>query len=250
MQCMRLLWLSLVAAACNPSSGEREVTLAAFQTLHISASEQSFKILLDDGQSSPRPGPCSVAGAQLTAQLNEVSVPVVTRGGKIGESPGDDVSDNDCDPPVLQLDTPPPDGASTLKLSDSSTMLICSVPDLKARRQATLIAPDSGSWTWRPGQAVAMQWSPGDDLRLGDPFHVQLRQLGSPNMVYDLVENRDVTFEGDVLRFTVPASAGAGLYTLQLGPSRVLTCGARPPVAEVSSTLTSFLAEHSVMIVL
>jgi hypothetical protein len=217
--------------------------------MYIRASEQSFKVFLDDGDSSPRWGPCSVADAKLTAQLNDVSVPLVTRGGKIGESPGDDVSDNDCEPPALQLDMPPPDGPSTLTLSDSSMTLICNVPDLKAVRQATLMPPDSGTWTWRSGQAVAMQWSPSGDLRLWNLFSVEMLHLAAPNVIDDLVEIRDPIFEGDVLRFTVPPSIPPGSYILQLIPSRTVACGSQRPVAQISSTLTNFSTDHPVTIV-
>jgi hypothetical protein len=248
---VRSTLLLLVATSCNlscGSSGEREVTLAGFSALRVYANEQSVKIVLDDGEGSPRYGPCSVTDAKLTAQLNGVSVPVIRRGGKIGESPGDDVSDNDCESPLLQLDMPPPDGSSTLELSDSAITLTCTLPDLKAARQAMLVPPQSGTWTWQPRQPVAVQWSPSGDLQLWSLITVDLLHVTPQNVIDDVFEIRNVVFDGDLVRFTVP-SAPPGSYILELRPSRAVSCGSTPVEAQLTSTLTEFGIGQSVTIV-
>jgi hypothetical protein len=247
---MRLPWLPLVVVGClSTTPGEQDVALTAFETLNINVSEQSFKLTLDDGGYSPRWGPCSVADAKLTAQLNDISIPLIQRGGKIGTSPGDDVDDNDCTQAVLQLDMPPPDGPSTLKLSDSSTTLICHLPDLKTARQATLIPPDTEPWTLRSGQDVAMQWSPSGDLPLWSAFFVELLHLAAPHTIDDLIFIHDNTFEGDVLHFTIPSSTAPGSYILELSPSRTVRCGVQRPLAQVSSTFTDFIIRPAITIV-
>jgi hypothetical protein len=246
---MRFSWVPLIAVGCSSGPGEQVVPLAEFSKLYIAASDQdpSFKVALDDGGGSPRWGACPVVDATLTAQLDDVSVPVVSRGRKIGESPGDDVDDNDCEPPSLALRAPLPDGVSTLTLTDGATTVICHLPDLKATRQMTLLSADQ-TWTWRPGQDVAVQWSPSGDLGLWKVFILEMLHLTAPNVIDDLVDIRDVTIEGDVLRFSVPSSLPPGSYILELIPPRSVACGSPLPVAEILSTSPPFGASHPVTI--
>jgi hypothetical protein len=232
------------AARCHvlhSPSGERNVTLAGFKAVRIYANEQSVSIGLDDGDMSPRHGPCPVVDAKLTAQLNGVSVSVIRRGGKIGEAPGDDVSDNECEPPLLELDMPPPDGSSTLALSDSATTLTCNLPDLKAARQAMLVPPQSDTWTWQSGQSVAVQWSPSGDLQLWGLFTVDLVTSSS------VIEIRQVELDGDLVRFTAPSRPGS--YILQLRPSSSVSCRSPLVPAHLTSTFTEFGIGQPVTIV-
>jgi hypothetical protein len=172
---MRMTLLLLVVAGCFPlpdSQGPatKDVTLAAYADLHIDASDRSLKVFLGKSHRSPTSDPCPLLGAELNAHLDGVVVPVVSRGGKIGDEPGDDVSDNICGTPQLELDVRAPDGPSLLEISDRATMIVCHLPDLRATRQVMLVPPTSGIWQWRSGEVVTVQWSPGSDLTLWDPY--------------------------------------------------------------------------------
>lgn len=133
-------WLSLLpfVAACFPRSPAptASATLATFTELTIFVNDSSFKVLLGDYFGADDEwGPCSVVGDDLTADLDGVSIPVVSRGAQIGTTPGDDVDDNVCRLPTLELDMPPPHAASTLTIADARTTVVCTVPDPSAQAQ-------------------------------------------------------------------------------------------------------------------
>jgi len=107
--------------------------------------------------------------------------------------------------------------------------------------------PDDETWTWRPGQAVELQWSPSGDLGLSRLVTVEMLHLVAPGVVNDLVQIRNVT-EGDVLSFTVPSSLQPGSYILDLSPSRTVACGSPLPAAVISTTLTKFGASYPITI--
>jgi hypothetical protein len=98
-------------------------------------------------------------------------------GGKVGEDPGDDVSDNECDAPALSVATPPPDHTSHLRMSDHSGTIDCGLPDLTATRNAMLVPV--GPWDLKSGQPVTVQWSPGSDVGPGGiiPWTCERRSL-------------------------------------------------------------------------
>lgn len=242
---MRLpLLLLLIAAGCFPLEAETRVTLADVSTFHVNASDQSVAIVFGPSDLVVQHSPCPVMDANLSARLNGVSVPLVTRGRKFGDEPGDDVSDNDCATPMLQLPMPPPGGPSLLEISDSTTTLSCNLPDLTAVRQATLVPPVSGAWEWRPGQAVTVQWSPSGDLGVWNSFSIAITNLDMPLEI----GIHDLTFDGDLLHATVP-SLSPGSYRLDLFPSEAVDCGPKRTTALIASTVTRFHIDHPVAIV-
>jgi len=216
--------------------------------LRISATEQSFEVVLGARDAFDQAGPCPRVDATLTARLGEIAVPLITRGGKIGDIPGDDVSDNYCGTVKFRLDGPPPDGAAVLELADPKTRLGCTVPDLKAARELMLVPPESGTWPWRAGQAVAVQWSPSGDLRLWAGPSASLLHITDGNVIDGGADIRDEAIDGDVMRFTVP-SAPPGSYELDVGTSQYVTCGPHRVSAEIASTFTRFVVGHAVAIV-
>ena len=231
---MRLpLLLLLLFTGCSSLEAETEVTLAGTSTFHVNASEQSLAIVFGDQDWVVQHAPCPVMDANLSARLNGVPVPLVTRGRKDGDEPGDDVSDNNCATPQLKLDMPPPDGPSLLEISDSATTLSCNLPDLKAVRQATLVLPES--WEWRAGQAVTMQWSPSGDLQVWNSFSIGLanQETWLSTGVHDLIQ------DGDLLHFTVP-SLSPGAYRVELFPSQVVDCGPKRTTARIASKVARF----------
>lgn len=115
-------------------------------------------------------------------------------------------------------------------------------------RQAMPVLPASDSWTWQRGQTVEVQWSPSGDLRLWGLFTIDLLHVTAPNVVDDLIEIRRVTFDGDIIRLTLP-SAPPGSYIVELRPSHFVTCGPAHVDAKVTSTFTTFATSHPVTIV-
>jgi hypothetical protein len=114
---MRPTLLFLVAAGCFPSNsgpGEVNVTIDSFSDLHITATERSFEIVVGNRYAVAQSSPCPLVDANLTARLGEIPVPLITRGGKIGDEAGDDVSDNFCGTVTLRLDGPPPRAMSQI----------------------------------------------------------------------------------------------------------------------------------------
>lgn len=229
--------------------GDHEVTLDVYSALRIEASERSVRILLaispTDGSRYETPGSCPIVDTDLTARLGGVAVPLVARGGKVDEAPGDDVSDNVCGAPILAIDVPPPDGASVLVLSDPALTFMCQLPDLKATRQVAVLSP--GDWTWRSGQSVTMTWSPLGDLVHWSSVHVTFEHLNAANEIDDRTEASGVTFGNDLVHVTVPPLV-AGSYNVALRPSPSVTCAPKRVVATVLSSWTTFAAEHAVTI--
>jgi hypothetical protein len=242
---MRLALPLLLAAGCAtaPEPDEIEVTLAEPIPLHVRASDRHVQIVLGALYPSLDVRPCSTVSADLTARLNGVPVPLVTRGGRIGESPGD-VSANGCVLPRLELDMPPPDGSSTLELSDPSTTLTCRLPDLKAAREAALVPPAPDTWTWRPGQQVTVQWSPSGDLPLWSSFSVELLHLNATGSSDGPMATLDATLEGDLVHFAIP-SVSPGSYTFLVAPSLSVLCGHG---ADITSMLAHFAVARTVAI--
>jgi hypothetical protein len=246
---MRPILLVLVLAGCFASDPEAEVAvgLDSFSMLHVTATEHSVEIVLGDRDPFTLYAPCPLVDPNLTARLGGVPVPLITRGGKIGDEAGDDVSDNRCGTVKLALDGPPPDGTAALELSDPDTGFTCNLPDLKAAREMALVPPESGTWQWRSGQAVAVQWSPSGDLQLPRQFLATLHHLTG-----EVIDNRvavpGTAVDGDLVRFTVP-SVPPGSYVVDLSPSWIAPCGPRPISLDISSTLTRFAADHRVAIV-
>lgn len=247
---MRPILLFLVVAGCFPRGaggpGEVNVTIDSFSNLYITATEQSLEIVVGNRSSISQSSPCPLVDANLTVRLGEVPVPLITRGGKIGDEPGDDVSDNLCGMVTLRLDGPPPDGPAVLQLSDSKTTVTCNIPDLKASRALTQM-PESDPWQWRSRQAVTVQWSPRGDLPRWALLLSELVPVVD-GMRIDGTEIRNTTIEGDLMHFTVP-SVAPGSYDLSLDPWGYVSCDPHAASLGISSTFTVFAAHHAVTIV-
>lgn len=249
---MRSLCLLITVAGCSmeplPPPAETDVTLARFQTFHLHATEQSIQIVL--GDLYLRDGSCPLIDAEVNARLGGVNVPLVQRGGKIGEEAGDDVADNVCGAPMFRLDMPPPDGASLLDLSDPAAEFRCQLPDLKAIRQAAPVPPTSGDWEWRAGEEVALQWSPGSDLGVWKFFSVALLHISDADAtaIDGTAVPPDVAFDGDVMRFTVPA-VRPGSYKVDIGPALApVHCNSQSVRADIDASAAQFGFAHPVTI--
>jgi hypothetical protein len=242
---MRPILLFLVVAGCIPSGpGEINVPIDSFSNLYMTATEQSLEIVVGNRLSFSQSSPCPLVDANLTARLGDVPVPLITRGGKTGDEPGDDVSDNVCGTVTLRLDGPPPKGPAVLQISDSKTTVACNIPDLKAPR-ALMQMPESDPWQWRSGQTVSVQWSPSGDLSRWSLLMTELTPVVVDGMRLDGTEINNTTIEGDLMHFTVP-SVAPGSYELSLDPWGYVSCY---PNASLSiSTLTGFAAHHAVTI--
>lgn len=238
---MRLTLPLLLVAGCAPSAepDEIEVALAEPIPLHIYATDRYVRVWLGEHHPEGAPpslwtGPCDIVNANLTARLNGVPVPLVNRGGKIGESAGcDEVSADGCLLPTLELDMPSPDGPSTLEVSDPSATLMCRLPDLKAAREVASVPPESGPLTWRPGQQITVQWSPSGDLPLWSSFSAELLHLNATGSGDGTNAILAATLEGDLVHFAIP-SVPPGSYVFGLYPSMSVVCGPAPHTADIS----------------
>lgn len=245
MESMRSKLLLLLLAGCtNSLAANTDVTLAHYKELQIAPQDDRIDIFL--GGRLPLSGyfPCPLLGENLAARLNGIPVSLVKRGGKIGDEPGDDVSDNVCGAPMLEFGMPPPDGPSTLELSDPSTATVCNLPDFKVARALTMVPP-TDPWEWRAGQAVTVQWSPSGDRRLWN-LGISIALLRNDPSGNDATIG-DVTFDGDRMRLTIP-SVPPGSYRLSARPSTSLLCDS-PFHAELAVPSGFFNAEHAVTIV-
>jgi len=223
-----------------------DVTLASYGELRVDASAQAFTVALGKRFSIAQSTPCPLLGPELAAQLDGVEVPVTSRGGKIGDEPGDDVSDNLCGNPLFELDMAPPDGPSILEISDRATTLTCHLPDLKATRQVMAVPPAPGTWRWRSGDTVTVQWSPASDLGLWATFPIEIDHVNDANVVDDISHVSNVTSDAGQIRFTLPTLT-PGSYQLKLGPTGSVACGVLG--GGIASTLTTFAVTQPVTIV-
>jgi hypothetical protein len=181
-------------------------------------------------------------------RLAGLDLPLVARGGKVGEDAGDDVSDNVCGVPVFQLDQPPPDGPIALSLADATTTILCELPDLKAARDIT-----ATSWDWQAGQRVELQWSPAGDLARWAGATVAIYHRDATGAVDDMFDAVRVTTTGDTIELTVPVvssgpSAAPGGYFVQASLVNRVGCSATGATAgaAIVSSLTMFGASHDI----
>ena len=237
--------LLLLLAGCTASlDANTDVTLVHYHELQIAPQDQRIDIFI--GERFPASGyfPCPLLDANVAARLNGIPVSLVKRGGKIGDEPGDDVSDNVCGAPMLEFGMPPPVGPSTLELSDPSAATVCNLPDFKVAR-ALMMVPPTDPWEWRAGQAVTVQWSPSGDLRLWN-LGISVALLRNDPSGNDATI-ADVTVDGDLMRLTTP-SVPPGSYRFSARPFPSVNCD--PPFrAELAVPSGFFNAEHAVTIV-
>ena len=131
-----------------------------------------------------------------------------------------------------------------LEISDRATTLKCNLPDVTAMRQVMAVPP--GTWQWRSGDTVAVQWSPASDLGLWATFPIEIDHVNASNTVDGVEHVSNVTSQGGQIRFTLPLLA-PGSYQLALGPTGLAACGAVG--ANIGSTLTKFAVTQPVTIV-
>lgn len=238
------LLILLVGCMTSKLADETPVDLTYYPELHISVGPGGTRIILGGpGESGSRYAPCPAPGP-LTTRLGEVSATVVEPGGKIGESPGDDVADNECGPPIYAVPGLPPDGATRLTIADATASLSCPLPDLKATREAT--AP---SWDWHVGQLVTVSWAPADDVALWRSFQVTIQRLDLQGTIVASYPV-DVTLGAGLLRFTVPAitPTPVGPFRVDFIPTQIVSCAPSAKPAYLQSTLTQFSVSRPVTI--
>ena len=242
---MRPRSLLLLLAGCTPSlDANTDVTLAHYNRLQIAPQDQRVDVFIGSRYPAGGYSPCPLLDANVTARLNGVSVPLVKRGGKIGDEPGDDVSDNICGAPMLELGMPPPRGPSTLEVSDPSAATVCTLPDLTTYRAVRMV-PLMDPWEWRAGQAITVQWSPSGDLPLWN-LGISVALLRNDPSGNDATI-ADVTFDGDLMHLTTP-SVPSGSYRFSVRPTTTVLCD--PPFrAELALPSGFFNVEHPVTIV-
>jgi hypothetical protein len=224
-----------IMLGCAAPPGEVQTPLTQIHRFHIRATKDTFSVVLGD-TSGQQSGPCVAALPDLSGLLDGVAVPVVTYGGKVGEDPGDDVSDNECDAPALSVATPPPDHASHLRMSDHSGTIDCELSDLKTMRNAMLVP--AGPWDLKSGQPVTVRWSPGSDVG-PHGISVELLTFNAAGEIDRLISIDGVVFEGDLITFTLP-SVPAGPYELGFGRVAGVTCVPGSAYADLKSDATTF----------
>jgi hypothetical protein len=156
---------------------------------------------------------CAVLADDFAATVNGKEMTITERGGPGVPALADEV----CTWPVLRLDHPAAAAQTKLVLRDPSRMITADLADLLAPRSAQLV-PD-GPWTFTPGQAVTLQWSPASDLARYWPY---------PAFVYDdpsrggtVLAPTLATLDGDRITVRMPdvaISGGTLQVTLFLNP--------------------------------
>jgi len=109
--------------------------------------------------------PCALLAGDFEAKVNGVAMPITERGA---------AKQGGCTWPALRLDHPAAAARTTLVLRDPSLTITADLADVLAPRSAQLVP--EGPWTFTPGQAVTLQWSPASDLATHTPY---------PAFVYD-----------------------------------------------------------------
>jgi hypothetical protein len=241
---MRLIALVLsLMAGCMPANfapdENKQISVAQIHKFYITVTETELSVVLHTitGQHA---GPCEAALPDLSAQLDGVDVPVATYGGKVGEDPGDDVSDNECAAPRLAVGAPVLDHRSLLRMTDHGGTAACELPDLRTMRKATLVP--AGPWELAAGEPVTVQWSPSSDL--GHPIAINV-QTGTAASGGTIIHGQVV--QGDLVTFTLPALA-PGPYTLGFAAAAGATCS--PPVAsaDLHSSATFSFAQQIMVV--
>jgi len=224
----------MVGVGCSPSPDDVEgwVPLAQFHELHVSVSKGSLSIRL--GKTVRGGAPCPVALSDLSARLDGLAVPVVTRGsGYAGE--------DECFAPWLMVDILPPDAESVLEISDRSGTIRCELPNLRAARQAMLVPVRP--WELKSGEPITVQWSPGGDVGLwGIALQLETTSGG------EAIHVDGAVFEDDRVTFALPSKA-PGAYDLVFGPAALLKCSLEGFFASVSSDFTTFAFTAPITIV-
>lgn len=244
---MRLMALVLLfMVGCTPNWAPDTVLQISIAEIHhfdVTVTETELSVMLGtvDGQHA---GPCEAALPELSAQLDELDVPVVTYGGKIGEDPGDDVSDNECAAPRLGVAPPALNHRSVLRMSDHTGTVACELPDLRTARKARLVP--SGPWELTSGEPVTIQWSPASDLI--QDLSVRLLPRNAAGEIDGLIDIAGQIVNGDIVTFTLP-EVPAGPYALSMDASTRLLCAPAPAAAELHSSATVFGVEQEIMVV-
>lgn len=102
--------------------------------------------------------PCAMLADDFAATVNGVPMTITERGA---------AEEGGCTWPGLRLDNPAAAPRTSLVLGDPSPVITADLADMLALRSAQLV-PD-GPWTFTPGQAVTLQWSPASDFATHRP---------------------------------------------------------------------------------
>jgi hypothetical protein len=246
---MRLLLLLLVTAGCpvagGPPGDETPVDLSYYPEVNVRASAVSTQIILGRNVRETLYAPCPAPAGPITVRLGEARATVLSPGGKLGETAGDDVADNECGPPIYEVDGPPPVGAARLDLADATSSLSCLLPDLQAARAAT-----AASWEWHFGQPVTVTWTPAGDLARGTYFQVTIQRLDLQGTVVATYAVGDVTTSAELVRFTVPeiAPAPVGPFRVDFQLTPTVLCAPYDKPAYIQSTAARFSFSRPVTI--
>lgn len=238
---MRLPALLVLISACAPAD-EIEAPLASYHELQLQISEHGLDVLIGEAQPYAQAAPCPLASAYLTAHLGDVPLTYESRGGKIGDEPGDDVSDNVCGQPRFHLDQPATGPAQLVVAESAASSILCRLPDLVSPR-----ALSADTWTWTAGTVATIRWTPVDDAAHWDDFAVTLDRLKPDGVLEQSYPLTDVTMGGGLIRFTVPAAPAGPRYVIAVQPRPTVRCDAGV-IANLRSTQTSYAARHDVTI--
>lgn len=152
------LILTLLAACTEPPG--TPLSELPSPELAIIAGPQSVAVEIRyNHMKTEPPQPCAILASDAEATVNGMPMTIIERGAtKLGG----------CTWPVLQLDHPAAAAQTTLVVRDPSLTITADLADVLAPRSAQLV-PD-GPWTFAPGQAVTLQWSPASDLTQYSPY--------------------------------------------------------------------------------
>jgi hypothetical protein len=209
----RYLPLTLLAACTEPSG----TPLSELPSLELAIGAGPLLVDVEVRYRHEANEPCAILAGDFEATVNGMAMPITERGA---------AKQGGCTWPALRLDHPPAAVRTTLVLRDPSLTITADLADVLAPRSAQLV-PD-GPWTFTPGQAVTLQWSPASDLATHTPY---------PAFVYDDPSRGTVfapttaTVVGDRITFQTPNVAISG-GTLQVtlftkapgGIDPLLTC--------------------------
>jgi len=161
-------------------------------------------------------GGCAVLDASFQATVDGTAIPITERGvsgGSVGES-------DPCAWPMLRLDNPPV-GAAAIAMSYPRHTITVDLEDLLAPRSAELV-PD-GPWTFAPGQAITLRWSPISDLSTYKPTVKFVTGL-TPQDLRDET-TLPFTVTDDQMSFTLPPGGVPGHLDVTLQSSALLPLG-------------------------
>lgn len=191
-RCLVCLALTVLAACLegDPDADTKRLSELPAPPLLFHANPRAVDVIINFDPYAI--GACAVLDDGFEATVNGVPITITHRGASVGSI----YSGDPCSSPELHLDNPPVAAAATVVLRYPRHTIIVDLADLLAPRSAQLV-PD-GPWTFTPGQAVTLQWSPRSDFTTYTP---------SIRFVSDYLP---VTVVDDRMSFTLPDVTAAG----------------------------------------